>query len=178
MNLNKWLFIAAILCFVNPAQGVVLQQDQFTYNNVDQWQRIISLSAGGFVLKNNTTIMTFESWEMRELLADHEEYIKSLEQEEALYSVEDFIHCSLNYQCVDNFLKSFSSHQLVKNVKPLIDVCIDVTIHCVIFNTPINNYTFEAYVYTASNNDYFIRILTNITSQSELSEHLNAIKLD
>ena len=94
--------------------------------------------------------------------------------------IEDFIFCSLGGKCLDDSLKSHLTPIIPpeKEKKTFVDSCEDNEIKCIIFNTDIDDYTFEAYVYTHANKSHFIRILTNINSKSIFLNHLNKIELD
>jgi len=180
MNLFVKIFILATTFYVGQVQALILQQGQFIYKKADNWERVIGLSNNGFILKKDSKIMTFEPWRMHDLLVEHKGYMKSLEKNKPLYSVADFVSCSLLNKCIDSSLKSYLSHTIFSETNNLniADSCTDNKIKCMVFKTSIDNYTFEAYVYTNANKDYFIRILTNINSKSDFMSNLNAIELD
>jgi len=180
MKLLLKVLISLAAFNVSQVHATLLQQGQFTYKGASDWERVIGLSKSGFILKNDVSIMTFESWGMRDLLADHDQYIESLAKEKELYNVDEFISCALHVHCKDDSLKKYLSNSMSDESKSekLIDVCSNENLHCIIFDTNIDEYTFEAFVYSNSNNRYFIRILTNLKSKSKLLKHLNNIELN
>lgn len=180
MNLFSTILFLTITFVAHQANGLTIQQDNFIYTQTNKWKNIIGLSQSGFIFKKDSQIMTFESWKMRDLLGEHKEYIKSLNNNNPLYSVEDFIFCSLGEKCIDDSLKHHLMHVIPSNKDDISlgDSCTSKEIKCVVFNTDIDEYTFEAYVYSHINENYFIRILTNIDSKTIFLNHLNHIELD
>ncbi|REL27078.1 hypothetical protein DXX93_11215 [Thalassotalea euphylliae] len=180
MNLFSKILFLTITLFAHQADALTIQQDNFIYTQADKWKNIIGLSQGGFILKKDSQIMTFESWKMRELLGKHKEYVKSLNSNQPLYGVEDFIFCSLGEKCIDDSLKRHLMHVIPPNKDDISlgDSCASKEVKCVVFNTEIDEYTFEAYIYSHTNENYFIRILTNIDSKTIFLNHLNQIELD
>jgi len=172
------VFIFSIISFTSTA--IELNINKYSYPNINDWDKVISIPTGAIVLSNSTNKIIFETWQLTDLLSTDNGYTDSLKKRSPIYFAKDFVNCAVKIDCKTTSLKKIASTLPSYTDMPnlAIDACTKKNILCYIFPSKIPSYKYEAFIYANNANDYyFLRVYGDQKNKENFQKILNNLSI-